>query len=291
MLRLFDDADVIGRGRSLLDRGAEQRDESARESHNLLSIRLIVTLWAGLSVLGANAEAHELYIVSESNPRRRGNLAAHKDDQLRIFQNIYVVILSFGLREVADGLLGWGKDVIRSQHWWQISSYLPLFVAMNILALGLRFFFGVEEISRHLISMRGQAKTPPNWPLTLIHYPILIVHAWLFYSICVTFKDTWSVLDFGLRQIGWLVSSLLLVNVVWLCRLWYVMRKSEFNTNRETFWIRNNLVFGAIIMLCCGHPFVWAALPVWRASIVLSCLLVNSLLDLVCQAEHYVPQS
>src|ERR1700735_4172074 len=73
--------------------------------------------------------------LSEKRERTR-----HEDDHLRILQAIYGILLGFGLRELVEAMLPWTYLPINTL------SGVIILASVNVLGLGVRFFFIIEEI-------------------------------------------------------------------------------------------------------------------------------------------------
>jgi hypothetical protein len=218
----------------------------------------------------------------------------HDDDQLRILQAIYGILFGFGLKELVEAVMPWASWLPCDWSWW-----LVLVGGMNVLALGLRFFFVVEEISHYLLFIRAEKREPSYPSLTLFHYPLIIMQACLFYGVCATFKK--AVLDInGTRHLSVheitvlvLVEALLLiVNILWLGRVRYKRKEQPkgLKIKFENRWIIINGACAAVafatVLLAHGD---FARVNVGFPFFVFGAFLAGSVLDLWLTAKFYVP--
>ena len=209
------------------------------------------------------------------------SMLKHDSDHLRIVQIIYAVFFTIGLMRVFETI-----------YYSTSLKIYSIALAVAISLLGLRLFFAVEELSQYLIFRKANSKEAVHsYTITLWHYPMLLFHAFLFFWVCLSFKQTGASTDSIDIGLVYPYCFLLILNVVWLYSISQGKRISPKESvilkplykDHEFFWLTNNLVTAVISL------FVYDKEPCGSV-LVLILFVLNSLLDLSFASEQYVPK-
>jgi hypothetical protein len=235
----------------------------------------------------------------------------HKDDDLRIFQNLYAVAIGIGLFRLADGLFdGWMRTINPGPN----EDPLPLFwavagsaVAVALVPVGIRFYWGVESLSRYLAAERALAKSKKRDPaycmkaVTLGRYPALLMHAFLVFALCKATVQMFNPAIGGkivLPLLG-IFAALLALNIGFLRSVLpseaaaAVLDETDLpsdNRDAKMKWIQNNQLFALVSVLVLVGSYVFHVDSHVVVVIVVLILGANSAVDLWSTAEYYVPR-
>ncbi len=223
------------------------------------------------------------HIVWMGNPSR---VAANVDRDLSLIRNLYGIALIFGFQKVVEsGYL----QVTRDPGAAPVSAgekALLLALALVITGAGIRFFWAVGNIKRCVLERILKLDPPRRWVLVVIHFPILFLHAVLFFFLCRYFQDMCmrGIRDSYARGYIVVYIILLLLNVLWLRFLMY----KRTDKGPEWVWIRNNGVF-AVAGIVALIIFDCHALSTERQlSIASGLFLLNSIVDFIKTRGAYI---
>lgn len=219
---------------------------------------------------------------------RNGPTLKHEEEHFRIFQPVFAIAISLGYVEL-----------FKIGH--QSPDLVHIALLLAVAALGFRFLFCVESLSRYVLARRGNSTPIPKWDewinheVVFLHYPMMLAHAGLFYALCNALNPLGSQIPFGtkasLDTYCLLAGTLLMANVLWLLFRLGVRSHVGLDISSwrhcEGIWIGNNLVFAVFIFACSQI----SAENVQAGHVILATLIgVNSLIDLHFTAPEYVPQ-
>ena len=155
----------------------------------------------------------------KGNPSR---IAASLDRDLAIIRALYGISLIFGFQKVVEAsylqLIGDSSAATLAP---TVKKILLPCLAIVLGALGTRFFWAVGNIRRFVLHRIVQLDPPSRRWLVVAHFPLLFLHAVLFYILCRIYQD---ICLFGLRphyssSFVLAYGGLLILNVVWLLLL------------------------------------------------------------------------
>ena len=272
-----------------------------------------------------------------------GDRRKHDSEDFRIFQVMYVVSFTIGMIEL-------GKTLHATWSPWkplEESSQLPvnaieiLFIGAVLITVAVRFLWCVEALSRYMLDGRRafwnewnavdcnrRVPEPDLMPcsrsrVTLWHYPLLLLHAFLFFMACLAASrvcsDGGSACNGDIGDVSWrvalIVGVLLTLNIAWLSSLRYRNRcwmedgsnplASELWSGKpigqfvsgfrnsanlpdsiQNIWMLINLVTVVLLISVLVSTFPGTANTLWFGGGV---IFLGSLLDLWITARFYVP--
>jgi hypothetical protein len=153
-------------------------------------------------------------------------------------------------------------------------------------ALGTRFFWAVGNIRRFVLQRVGQLDPPSRKWLVIAHFPLLFLHAVLFYILCRIYQD---ICIYGLKphyssSFVEAYGGLLALNVVWLL----LLRHKRQDTGLEKLWMVNNAVSAMA-------AFAWLAAfkhcnisPEVQLFVASALFAMNSAIDLFGASHAYI---
>lgn len=244
----------------------------------------------------------------------------HSSDQLRILYTLYAVFFTLGL-----------STVYRYVPPARPGNLLEIMLAVVITFVALRFIFVVEAFSKYLIDsgISKDAHTDPSakdakskrqfnrkyWYVTIIHFPLIFLHAFFFYRLCLSYKTLFYLApgsekplpqydDFALY-----FGLLLFVDICWLVLARVGLsseRARKFSDNGDplkdgwnSFWLGNNVFFLCVLIAFCFltvRGFIPKEIEIHSSHIPMSvigfgvCAMGNSIADLFWTARFYIPQ-
>jgi len=218
------------------------------------------------------------------NPER---IATNLDRGLNIIRTLYGVSLIFGFQRVVESsyvqLVGDSSGAALSPT--ERLLLLPT-LAIVLAALGTRFFWAVGNIRRCVLQRIIMLDPPKRWVLVLVHFPLLFLHAVLFFLLCRFYQDICMKGLSDLYSFGFIFvyTCLLTLNAVWLLLLMY----KRTDKGPERLWIANNAVF-AILALISLRVFPGPCVTSEHQLLIASGLfLVNSVIDFVKAKGAYI---
>jgi hypothetical protein len=210
---------------------------------------------------------------------------------LAVIRTLYAVALTFGFQKVVDATFprlfpgGSQASVDHSASAFPpcpIGVLILLFAAIGLL--GIRFFWAAGNIRRFLLHRVILLTVPNTRVMLFFHFPMLILHAVLFFFLCRFYQSVSTSLDpsyiSGLLTV---FIILLAMNVVWLIFL----RQGRNDKGPEVAWILNNLAFAGLAALGMCLFCRYAPSPSLELSIVAGLLLTNSALDFFLTGGNY----
>ena len=201
---------------------------------------------------------------------------------LAVIQTVYGLSLTLGFRELAN----WVFDSVR-EYAGSRDLRLMLFkmlMASTLILIEIRFFWASGNIRRFVT--RKQARPNDRKLVTIVHFPILLLHSFLLYSFCrlVGTVHGWNDLVVQGGRLIWLIAGFLTLNCCWLLSL--LFRRD--NWEPELLWIKNNgvtVIALSVIMLIRRELHAGDTGFLLLAFILLN---VNSLTDLFFRADSYL---
>lgn len=201
---------------------------------------------------------------------------------MAVIQTVYGLSLTLGYREIAN----WLFDAIAAYHSCPDIQLMAVkfFMASVLILIEIRFFWASGNIRRFIT--RKESRPNDRKVVTVVHFPILLLHSFLLYIFCrllSTIHEWKDVMAQGGRLV-WFLVGFLALNGVWLLCL--VFRRS--NWEPELLWIKNNGITVLILsaLMTVRGEFRPDDLPLLLSAFLL--LNVNSLADLFLRADSYL---
>jgi GNAT superfamily N-acetyltransferase len=227
--------------------------------------------------------------TSAENIDWKGNsfrITANLDRDLSLIRNLYGISLIFGFQKVVESsylqLVGDKTAASLSPG----AKILLITLALVLAAVGIRFFWAVGNIRRCVLQRIVRLDPPKRWVLVLVHFPLLFLHAVLFFFLCRFYQD---ICVNGLRHgyaFGFILVYLFLLglNVGWL----FLLEYNRTDKGPESLWIRNNAAFmiaGVICLVTLEHYHVTSEWELFSAS---GLFLLNSVVDFIRARGTYI---
>ena len=211
---------------------------------------------------------------------------------MNLMQTVYTVAMVFGVEKVVEASYG----VLISRELVRRSASLELALCLLLLAivlLSMRFFWVPRNINSYIVNWFDELQEKVFSRVTMIHFPIALLHAVLFYYLCQAFVDMVAAgpevesraMAYHAARFVLLYASLLLLNAVWL--FWITPRRTR-QRSPGGIWAYNNIGFFVLVIV---------AFAVCRSAglpnlllILLACALfiANSVIDLALAAKYYI---
>jgi GNAT superfamily N-acetyltransferase len=239
-----------------------------------------------------------LAALLEKTPRIkwRGNsfrISPGLERQLVVVRMMYAVALTFGFQKIVDSTYNQvfrrfsppsGDHPIQQLLPNTMVAVILLFFALGLL--GIRFFWATGNIRRFVLHGVTDLKRPPNTTsLLLFHFPLLILHAVLFFFLCRFYQDicTYGLHDSYVLGLLLVFTFLLVLNVAWLT----LLRMKRVDRGPEFLWMANNIAF-AVLGIVAYQVFYHCHVEV-NTQLVLTGLLIlsNSILDFALTGGTY----
>ena len=168
---------------------------------------------------------------------------------LSLVQTIYGIAMVLGLQGAIE--TAYGVLVAPDPPPSAMPRVVDAFTVVMIMFLGLRFFWVPRNLYAYLL-LSGHSLEKRLRRMTVLHFPIVLIHALLFYCVCQAYVDIASStapLDSGLARelatrFALFYAGLLAVNGAWLL-LGFGHRDAS---TAEGIWGRNNLVSAALMV-------------------------------------------
>jgi|GEM_PF-3010155 len=164
-------------------------------------------------------------------------------------------------------------------------------IVVTIMLLGLRFFWVPRNLYAYLLVSKHPLEKRLR-RMTLLHFPIVLIHALLFYCVCQAFVDVASstaplhsslARDLATRFVLF-YAGLLLVNGAWLL----LGFGNPSRATAEWIWGWNN-VAATLLAVVAWIFFEVLDMPVVAfLSIAAMIFAANSLIDLWKASAHYI---
>jgi GNAT superfamily N-acetyltransferase len=225
----------------------------------------------------------------------RGNsfrISPGLERQLVVVRMMYAVALTFGFQKIVDSTYNQvfrrfsppsGDHPIQQLPPDTMKVVILLFFALGLL--GIRFFWATGNIRRFVLHGVTELQPPNTRSLLFFHFPLLILHAVLFFFLCRFYQD---ICTNGLHDsyvLGLLIvfTFLLALNVAWLT----LLRMKRVDRGPEFLWMANNIAF-ALLGIVAYQVFYHCHVEV-NTQLFLTGLLVlsNSILDFLLTGGTY----
>lgn len=183
-------------------------------------------------------------------------------------QTVYAFAIALGLREVFIGMNRFFSENLSGSEAYDAPSLLIIILFINIILLGVRFFWVPSNLRRLMIAAvtdynkrkeEGQAvekQVLPNYN-SAIHIIVIIAHGALYYFICSEFSYIAFVLSSPLpleastfHNYIILHAAILIVNAIWIARIAnqiLTINKGKSQSSVKdpgSAWWRNNAICG-----------------------------------------------
>ena len=236
------------------------------------------------------------------------------NSDIGLMQTVYGILLVLGFRQIGDTL--YNMFVAKEAHNLELCASVAL-SAIALAFLGTRFFWAVGNIRRYYLrNERYEPNRNARRVITTVHFPILLLHAFVFYVLCRFHSEMTSTkaIENGWDWFVLWFASFLLLNVMWLYQLvrrpvgrsvraepvsqtnsfgwlevgWSKNRQWIKDRQPESTWIILNELTALLVL-----AIVWFGNLVVNDStalLVTACivLILNSLLNLWLTADTYV---
>jgi hypothetical protein len=246
----------------------------------------------GSAAAGAGMKITETYAdPNHARPAAVNDLELSREDVsvgLSVMQTVYAVAMVLGFKNALEKSYALFLSPLegppgRLKHW-------VLLVALAaIMLLGLRFFFVTRNLYAFMIHSTSPLKRRVRW-MTLVHFPITLLHALLFYSVCQAYADLVSskgteasAVDLTGRFV-FLFAALLLLNGLWL-----LLTFGSSGSKAEGKWGWSNVLFAGLALL--DALLVLEVFHEPAAVLAVSAcglFLINGIIDLVVAADAYI---
>lgn len=234
--------------------------------------------WSLVKSLPTRLEGHPIRWVGNAN-----RVTPSLDRDLSIIRTVFAISLVEGFKKLAESaylILAGGS------HLYHTHQPLMLAVVAMLSLTGLRFFWAVGNIRRHVLRSIINVEPPRRHMLIAVHLPVLFLHAALFFLIC---RIAQGLTEGGLNHDGvrhFVVSFaiLLSVNVIWLGLLLPAGPPSR----PERVWIINNISTLAVLLT---GTLIGTLLTVTFAEALLAATLLftlNGVIDFATTKDGYV---
>jgi GNAT superfamily N-acetyltransferase len=220
------------------------------------------------------------------------------DRHLTVIRTLYAVALTFGFQKVVESayvqflqLFSVPGDHPLPELSFGIKVLLALlFAALGFL--GIRLFWAVGNIRRFVLRQIIFLNPPKTLYLLVFHFPILTLHAVLYFFLCRFYQDIClnGLYESYVEGLMWVFIVLLTLNVAWLVFLLRVGpngKRGRF-IPPERLWAINNSTFAVaglifVTLLCCFHP------PIeWSLFIATALILSNSGVNFSVTRRNYI---
>jgi len=203
---------------------------------------------------------------------------------ISLMQTVYAIFLVLGFRLLADSfsvfMIG-GLDKPKTDIVVPVSA-----LWLALIFLGLRFFWAVGNLRRFILRRGDDSTVKVRRVVTTVHFPLLIIHAFLFYCLCRLHGELSDpkLFDARSRLFVYWYSGFLLLNSAWLFTLIWSQKDNE----PERKWMVNNAK-SAIAALATFFILEWFNAPLTTSLPLVSLVfLYNSFVDLWRTSETYI---
>jgi hypothetical protein len=208
---------------------------------------------------------------------------------LSLVQTIYGIAMVLGVQGAIE--TAYAVLVAPSPQPTSMPRGVLFLMVAAIMLLGLRFFWVPRNLYAYLLVSKHPLERRLR-RMTLLHFPIVLIHALLFYCVCQAFVDVASStapLHSSLsRELAtrfvFFYAGLLLVNGAWLL----LGFGNPGRSTAEWIWGWNNLA-AAVLTVAAWIAFEALDMPVVAfLSIAATIFAANSLIDLWKASAHYI---
>ena len=205
-----------------------------------------------------------------------------------LMQTVYGIFLVLGFRLLADSfyvfMIGGALDKPKTDIVVPVSA-----LGLVLTFLGLRFFWAVGNLRRYILRRGDDPAVKVRRVVTTVHFPLLIIHAFLFYCLCRLHGELSDpkLFDDKSRLFVYWYAGFLLFNSAWL----FTLIRSQKDNEPEKTWIFNN-ASSATAALAIFFVLEWFNSPLTTSLPLVSLVfLYNSFVDLWRTAETYIWKS
>jgi hypothetical protein len=219
--------------------------------------------------------------------RKRLNEPDEFKSAMGIVQTIYAIAIVLAFRELAHSLFIFCFE----KEWWLAGTgfdplTLPLsLIAIVIVSFSLRFFWGVENIRRHVTRLEHQHVRRISRLIITVHVGVLVLQALLLYFLaCIHAKIVDKMTLTPSLAYGFSITGIILLtlNSLWLVSLIYNVPERD----PERFWIKNNAFFAVLALCLSVLAVLWSLTPYTLVVSVAIVYLLNSIRDF-WETSHY----
>lgn len=229
-------------------------------------------------------------------------IAGNLDRDLSIIRVVYAIFLVEGFKQVIqatyrrwvkgpnaleDGVLAACQSLSPHQPLPPLApTWLLVFTAISIGALGVRFFWAIGNIRRFVLHRIINLDPPNRRAIVMLHFSFLFLHATAFFLMCEVFQDLGQH-TLGREAIDRLILTLILLlamNAIWL--LFLIKGRTDHGPERA--WLLNNSFFTVVFAIILFKIGSLAKTPEAMLTIVAACSMANSLLDFLVASDGYV---
>ena len=208
---------------------------------------------------------------------------------LSVVQSIYAIAIVLGFKNALEVSYDLFLSPLSAP-----SGALPHWVVLStlgsIMLLGLRFFWVPRNLYAYVLASPLTLKKRLQ-RMTVLHVPITLIHALLFFCVCEAYADLASsnvssastlAEDLTTRVVAF-YAALLLLNSGWLLSI-----GSRGSSKAEGIWGWNNLVCGSAVVIIL-LLFKASALPTITFTLLaVAVFVINGVLDLWLASEYYI---
>jgi hypothetical protein len=209
---------------------------------------------------------------------------------LSVMTGIYGIAIVLGLKKALEVSYDLFLSPLSSPsgalpHW------VVLLLLWTILLLGLRFFWVPRNLYAYLLSRQDlELKKRLRW-MTMLHFPITLIHALLFFCICEAYADlasssvpSTSMLSAELAsRVVIFYAVLLLLNSAWLLGI-----RNENSSKAEGIWGWSNLIVATVTFITFAIFKISEFSVITFTLIAVALFATNSAVDLWQTSEYYV---
>lgn len=211
---------------------------------------------------------------------------------MALMQTVYTVAMVLGLERVIEASYDLFISAEAGSRDWIVEAELALILS-TILLLSIRFFWVPRNLNSYIVQWFPETGEKVFSRMTMIHFPIALVHAVLFYYICHSFVDMVVAgpevvpndLSSQVGRFSLLYAALLVLNSAWL----HWITPPEYRAQSPGgIWASNNLWFSAAALV--GFA-LWRIVDFPTTGFVLgvcALFLANSFIDLAVAAKYYI---
>lgn len=168
---------------------------------------------------------------------------------------------------------------------------IVIFAVITIMLLGLRFFWVPRNLYAYLLVSTHPLERKLR-SMTLIHFPIVLIHALLFYCVCQAFVDianSTAPIDSDLSRELATRFTFFYVGLLLLNSLWLLTGFGRRDTDTaEGIWGWNNMIAVALAVVVWVLFEALSISPPVYIAITGTIFVANSLIDLWLASEHYI---
>lgn len=210
---------------------------------------------------------------------------------MSLMQTVFAIAMVLGVKNAVEA----SYVLFFARHAPTAGTLSPFVVGVPFLAvslLALRFFWVPRNLTSYLLNFQDSLEHDTLFGrLTMIHFPLALLHALVFYYVCGAFVDlaglragldSQAAANRGSYFVA-LYAALLFLNALWLLR---ITPRSAPKPGR--FWAYNNLIFAALVTMLLATFRIVAFANVAFLEVASGLFILNSLIDLRKAARYYI---